>query len=86
VKEHTEQYHLERNHQGLSNRLNEERQGTVDMDSAVVRDERLEALPLLLLELFFLFFLRRKFGLVGLRLGFFVFAFRHAPRVHLMNP
>jgi hypothetical protein len=41
VKEHTEQYHLERNHQGLSNRLIEERQGTVDRSSAVVRHEKL---------------------------------------------
>ena len=46
----------------------------------------LEALPLLLFELFCLFFLRRKFGLVGLRLGFLVFAFRHASRVHRMSP
>jgi hypothetical protein len=45
----------------------------------------LEALPLLLLELFLLLFLRRKFGFVGLRLGFLVFAFRHALRVHRMS-
>jgi hypothetical protein len=32
---------IRRNHQGLSNQLIEERQGTVDMDSAVVRHERL---------------------------------------------
>jgi hypothetical protein len=32
---------IRRNHQGLSNRLIKERQGTVDMDSAVVRHERL---------------------------------------------
>jgi hypothetical protein len=41
VKEYTEHYHVERNHQGLSNRLIEERQGTVDMNSAVVRHQRL---------------------------------------------
>ena len=41
VKEYTEHYHLERNHQGLDNRLIEERQGVVDMSSAVVCHERL---------------------------------------------
>ena len=37
VKEYTEHDHIERNHQGLGNRLVEERQGVVDMTSAVVR-------------------------------------------------
>jgi transposase InsO family protein len=41
VKEYTEHYHVERNHQGLDNRLLEELPGVVDMDSAVVRHERL---------------------------------------------
>jgi hypothetical protein len=41
VKEYTEHYHVERNHQGLDNRLAEERQGVVDMNAAVVRHERL---------------------------------------------
>ena len=41
VKEYTEHYHIERNHQGLDNRLIEERQGVVDMNSAVERLERL---------------------------------------------
>jgi len=41
VKQYTEHYHLERNHQGLDNRLIEELPGVVDMDSAVVRHERL---------------------------------------------
>jgi putative transposase len=41
VKEYTEHYHVERNHQGLDNRLIEQRQGVVDMNSSVVRHERL---------------------------------------------
>ncbi len=41
VKEYTEHYHVERNHQGLGNRLIEKPQGVVDMNSAVVRHERL---------------------------------------------
>ena len=41
VKEYTEHYHLERNHQGLDNRLIEGRNDEVDMDSAVIRHERL---------------------------------------------
>ena len=41
VKEYTEHDHVERNHQGLDNRLIEELPGVVDMDSAVVRHERL---------------------------------------------
>jgi len=41
VKEYTEHYHVERNHQGLGNRLIEKPHGVVDMDSAVVRHERL---------------------------------------------
>ena len=41
IKEYTEHYHVERNHQGLDNRLVEERQGVVDMNSAVERHERL---------------------------------------------
>ncbi len=41
VKEYTEHYHVERNHQGLENRLIEERHGVVDMNSAIERYERL---------------------------------------------
>ena len=41
VKEYTEHYHLERNHQGLDNRLVEERQRVLDLNSAVERRERL---------------------------------------------
>jgi transposase InsO family protein len=41
VKEYAEHYHIERNHQGLDNRLIEEQQGVVDMNSAVGRHERL---------------------------------------------
>jgi putative transposase len=41
VKEHTEHYHIERNHQGLCNRLVEKRDGVVDIDSAVRRRESL---------------------------------------------
>jgi transposase InsO family protein len=41
VKEYTEHYHVERNHQGLGNRLIEEQQGVVDMNSAVAHHERL---------------------------------------------
>jgi transposase InsO family protein len=41
VKEYTEHYHLERNHQGLDNRLIEERSGVINMNSAVERRERL---------------------------------------------
>jgi putative transposase len=41
VNEYTEHYHLERNHQGLGNRLIEKPQGVIDMNSAVVRHERL---------------------------------------------
>jgi putative transposase len=41
VKEYTEHYHLERNHQGLGNRLIEEWHGVINMDSAVGRHERL---------------------------------------------
>jgi transposase InsO family protein len=41
VKEYTEHYHVEGNHQGLGNRLIEKPQGVVDMNSAVVRHERL---------------------------------------------
>ena len=41
VREYTEHYHIERNHQGLGNRLIENPHGVVDMDSAVVRHERL---------------------------------------------
>ncbi len=42
VNEYTEHYHVERNHQGLGNRLIEKPHGVVDMDSAVVRHERLD--------------------------------------------
>jgi transposase InsO family protein len=41
VKEYTEHYHVECNHQGLGNRLVEEPPGVIDMNSAVVRHERL---------------------------------------------
>ena len=41
VKEYTQHYHVERNHQGIDNRLIEKPQGEVDMNSAVVRHERL---------------------------------------------
>ena len=41
VKEYTEHYHLERNYQGLDNRLIAEPPSVVDMNSAVVRQERL---------------------------------------------
>jgi len=41
VKQYAEHYHLERNHQGLDNRLIEKPEGEVDMNSAVVRSERL---------------------------------------------
>jgi transposase InsO family protein len=37
VKEYTEHYHLERNHQGLDNRLIEKPKGVIDMNFAVVR-------------------------------------------------
>ena len=41
VKEYTEHYHIERNHQVLDNRLIEERRGVVDTNSAIERHERL---------------------------------------------
>ena len=41
VNEYTEHYHLERNHQGLDNRLIEKPKGVIDMNSAIVRHERL---------------------------------------------
>jgi putative transposase len=41
VKEYTDHYHVERNHQGLHNRLIEDRHGVVYIHSAVVRHERL---------------------------------------------
>jgi transposase InsO family protein len=41
VKEYAKHYHAERNHQGLDNRLIEKPQVVVDMNSAVVRHERL---------------------------------------------
>jgi putative transposase len=41
VKEYTEHYHVERNHQGLDNRLVEKPHGVISMDSAVERHERL---------------------------------------------
>jgi putative transposase len=43
VKEYAEHYHVERNHQGLDNRLVEEGNGAVDMNSAIERRERLGA-------------------------------------------
>jgi putative transposase len=41
VKEYTAHYHVERNHQGLDNRLTEERQGVINIDSTVERHQRL---------------------------------------------
>ncbi len=41
VKEYTEHYHLERNHQGLENELIEGQGGAVDRSGAVERQERL---------------------------------------------
>jgi putative transposase len=41
VNQYTQHYHVERNHQGLDNRLIEERNGAVDMNSAIERRERL---------------------------------------------
>jgi putative transposase len=41
VREYTEHYHVERNHQGLDSRLIEEPPSAVDMNSAVERHERL---------------------------------------------
>ncbi len=41
VKEYTEHYHLERNHQGLENELIEDRFGVIDTNRAVERQERL---------------------------------------------
>ena len=41
VKRYTQQDHIERNHQGLDNRLIEKRDGEIDMDSTVRRRERL---------------------------------------------
>ena len=41
MKVYTEKCHLERNHQGLDNQLIEKRKGVVDMNSPVVRHERL---------------------------------------------
>jgi putative transposase len=41
VKEYAEHYHLERNHQGLDNRLIEKPHGLINMGSAVECHERL---------------------------------------------
>jgi putative transposase len=41
VKEYTEHYHLERNHQGLDNRLIEKPHCVISMDSVIERRERL---------------------------------------------
>jgi transposase InsO family protein len=41
VKEYTAHYHVERNHQGLDNRLIDDRCSVVDMNSTVERRERL---------------------------------------------
>ncbi len=41
VKEYTEHYHVERNHQGLDNELIEDRRGAVDVSGDVERHERL---------------------------------------------
>ena len=41
VKEYTEHYHVERNHQGLENELIGDRRGAADMNGDVERRERL---------------------------------------------
>ena len=41
MKEYAEHYHVERNHQGLKNRLIEKPHCVIDMNSAVERHERL---------------------------------------------
>ncbi len=41
VKQYTEHYHVERNHQGLDNRLIEKPHGVINMNSAVERHERM---------------------------------------------
>jgi putative transposase len=41
VKQYTEHDHTERNHQGLENRLIEERHAVVDLDSSIERHQRL---------------------------------------------
>jgi putative transposase len=41
VKEYAEHYHVERNHQGLDNRLIEKPHRVINMDSAVECHERL---------------------------------------------
>jgi hypothetical protein len=41
VKEYTEHYHLERNHQGLGNELIDDQRGTTKMSCDVERRERL---------------------------------------------
>ena len=41
VKQYTEHYHVERNHQGLDNRLIEQLHGVINMNSAVERHERM---------------------------------------------
>lgn len=43
-KEYAEQYHLERDHQGLDNAPIAKLHGAIKMDSAVVRHERLGGL------------------------------------------
>ena len=45
VNEYTEHYHVERNHHGLDNQLIEDPPGVVDMNSAVIRHERLGGDP-----------------------------------------
>ncbi len=41
MKEYTEHYHVERNHQGLNNELIEDRRGAADASRDVERRERL---------------------------------------------
>ncbi len=41
VKEYTEHYHVERNHQGLDNRLIQDRRDSIDMKGGIERHERL---------------------------------------------
>ena len=41
VKEYTEHYHVERNHQGINNRLIDDQRGRIDMTGGTERRERL---------------------------------------------
>jgi hypothetical protein len=41
VREYTEHYHVERNHQGLGNELIDDQRGAADMNGGVDQHERL---------------------------------------------